>query len=85
MELIAIAIFTTVIISWYNFFYLLRKEIMDEGYTEGPMIEQPILASMVFITISIIISPLLLICVIVPEVKEAFFNGFKKAMTESNT
>ena len=52
MELIAIAIFTTVIISWYNFFYLLRKEIMDEGYTEGTMIEQPILASMVFIIIS---------------------------------
>ena len=45
MELIAIAIFTTVIISWYNFFYLLRKEIMDEGIQRNlpqPVFHPPI-------------------------------------------
>ena len=85
MELIAIALITTVAMSWYSFFYVLRKELMDEGYTDGPMIQQPLVASMVFICIAFIISPLLLLCVIVPEVKESFYNGFKKAMIESNT
>ena len=79
IEYVILAAVTTATIAWFKFFYstlvLAKLHEVDNSFTRSPFI-----SGFVFFTLSLLISPLLVLPVIVPKVEASFKKGMEQVI-----
>lgn len=74
---------TTAIACWYEFYWPVMQEAKSQGI-ENVTTNNPILSSVVYIIISTVIAPVLIIPFLSTEKSEQFRNGLRRGIFEKD-